>query len=233
MLFDPVYWIMIIAVMAMMGLASKYVQMTFHRFSEVPVRRRITGAQAARMILDNNGLHNVRVERIAGELTDHYDPRDKTLRLSEPVYDSTSISAVGVAAHEAGHALQDKVGYAPLKFRQGIVPIVNFGSTVGNIMIIAGIIMGLAAGSFGFQVAILGLILYSTGALFALVTLPVEFNASSRALSVLTQYGLVSNEEHSSTKTVLNAAALTYVAAAVGAILQVLYWAWVILQSRE
>ncbi len=229
------YWILIIGIMLMMAAASRNVQATFQRFSEVPVRRRITGAQVARHILDSNGLNNIPVERVSGQLTDHYDSTKKVLRLSEPVYDSNSISAVGVAAHEAGHALQDKSGYFALQLRQGLFPIANIGSNFGMFLIMIGMF-----GAFLFQMqaigmtlAVTGLILYAFAVLFTLITLPVEFNASSRALACLTQYGIVSSDEHTGTKKVLNAAAMTYVASAVGAILTLLYYAMIILGSRE
>ena len=231
MIYDMNYWVMILFIMLMMGLASNYVQHTFRRYSKVPLRRRLTGAQAARLILDRHGLNDVVVERIPGKLTDHYDPRERILRLSEPVYDSMSVSAVGVAAHEVGHAIQDKNHYAPLKLRQGVVPLANFGSTLGNILIMVGLVMGFMGATY--TLAVIGLLLYSMGVMFALITLPVEFNASNRALAVLTQTGIVTDEEHDATRKVLNAAALTYVAAAVGAILQLLYWAMLVLNSRD
>lgn len=231
-IFDPGFLIVSLICMAILGLASRNVQATFKRFSTVPIRRRMTGAQTARAILDMNGLYNVAVERVPGNLTDHYDPASKVLRLSQPVYDSMSVSAVGVAAHETGHALQDKDHYGPLKFRSGIVPLVNVTSNIGMWMIMIGLMVGFGGGTP--LLGILGLILYSSGVFFALVTLPVEFNASSRALAVLTQNGIVTTEEFNGTKKVLNAAALTYVAAAFGAILQLLYLAMMILgNSRD
>ncbi len=220
------YFMLILVVMLMMGLASQNVQMTFKRFSKVPIRQRMSGAQAARYILDANGLQHVAVERVHGNLTDHYDPRSKVLRLSEPVYDSYSISAVGVAAHEAGHAIQDKDGYAPLKLRQGLIPLANFGSQIGLYVMVFGMMI---APLFGW----IGLGLYSMGVLAAFITLPVEFNASSRALAQLTSYGIVSSEEYTGTKKVLRAAALTYVAAALGAIMTLVYWLMVLYNNRD
>ncbi len=220
------YFMLILVVMLMMGLASQNVQMTFKRFSKVPIRQRMSGAQAARYILDANGLQHVAVERVHGNLTDHYDPRSKVLRLSEPVYDSSSISAVGVAAHEAGHAIQDKDGYAPLKLRQGLIPLANFGSQIGLYVMVFGMMI---APLFGW----IGLGLYSMGVLAAFITLPVEFNASSRALAQLTSYGIVSSEEYTGTKKVLRAAALTYVAAALGAIMTLVYWLMVLYNNRD
>lgn len=220
------YFMLMLVVMLMMGLASQNVQMTFKRFSKVPIRQRISGAQAARYILDANGLQHVAVERVHGNLTDHYDPRSKVLRLSEPVYDSSSISAVGVAAHEAGHAIQDKDGYAPLKLRQGLIPLANFGSQIGLYVMVFGMMI---APLFGW----IGLGLYSLGVLAAFITLPVEFNASSRALAQLTSSGIVSSEEYTGTRKVLRAAALTYVAAALGAIMTLVYWLMVLYNNRD
>lgn len=233
MIFDPVYWILIIGIMAMMGLASKNVQSTFKKYSEVPIRVRMTGAQAARQILDRNGLQNIQVERVQGELTDHYDPQGKVLRLSQPVYDSASVSAVGVAAHEAGHALQDKSNYFPLRFRQGFYPLASIGSNLGMMLVFFGLIGTMILGQFGTLIALAGLGLYACAVFFTIITLPVEFNASSRAMQCLQSYGIVTSEEYSNTQKVLNAAAMTYVAAAVGAVLTLLYWAMLIMGQNE
>jgi len=228
------YMILTIFVVVLMAIAGQGVQSTFARFSQVPIRRRMSGAQAARYILDQNGLQQITIERVAGHLTDHYDPRDKVLRLSESVYDSDSISAVGVAAHEAGHALQEKTGYRPLMFRQGFYPIASFGSQSGMLLIMLGILGVFFLGpNLGLMVALFGLFLYACGVLFSVITLPVEFNASRRALSALTQYGIVSQEEYAGTKKVLNAAAMTYVAAAVGAVLTLLYYASMVLGGNR
>jgi len=229
--FSPGALLLMLGIMLMMGLASRNVQRTFQKFQEVPIRRRMTGAQAARYILDQNGLHNIPVERVQGELTDHYDPSNKVLRLSEPVHDSASVSAVGVAAHEAGHAIQDKVGYWPLVFRQSFYPIASFSSNIGMFMIMIGFFFSLSGGpSF---LAVLGLLLYAAGIVLTVVTLPVEFNASSRALACLQQYGLVTDEENGDTRKVLNAAAMTYVASALAAILTLLYYAMLIFGGSE
>jgi uncharacterized protein len=234
MIFDLPGLLLTVGLMIIMGLASRNVQSTFKKYSQIPVRSRMSGAQAARYILDSNGLRDVAVERVAGDLTDHYDPRSRVLRLSDPVYSSASISAVGVAAHEAGHALQHQVGYAPLNMRQTLYPVASFGSNIGMWMIMAGLFLGMGSGLALMKgVAVFGLVLYSMGVLFTVITLPVEFNASNRALAQLTQYGIVSTEEHQNTKKVLNAAALTYVAAAFGAIMQLLYLASFILGDRD
>lgn len=225
--------LLMVGLMVMMGLASKGVQASFQKYSQVPVRSRITGAQAARRILDANGLQNVRIERVQGELSDHYDPREKVLRLSGMVHDHPSVAAVGVAAHEAGHALQDKSGYAPLKLRQGFYPLASVGSNLGMWMIMIGIFMAMVTGPLGYMIGLAGLALYACAVMFTVITLPVEFNASSRAMAQLNQYGIVSSEEHAGTKKVLNAAALTYVAAAVGSVLTLLYYASFFLGNRE
>lgn len=221
------YLLISVGLMILMGLAAKNVQATFRRYAQVPLRRRMTGAQAARYILDTNGLQDIAIERVEGNLTDHYDPRDRVLRLSEPVYDDYSVSAVGVAAHEAGHALQHKVGYAPLYLRQGLYPMASVGSNLGMLLIMGGLLLG-AFMHIGMGLAYLGLLLYGCGLLFTFVTLPVEFNASSRALVQLTDLGIVSSEEYTNTRKVLNAAALTYVAAALVAVIEFLYWAMIV-----
>lgn len=231
MIFEPIGLLLMLGIMVLMGLASRNVQATFKRFQEVPIRARMTGFQAARRILDQNGLQNIAIERVQGELTDHYDPTNKVLRLSQPVHDSTSISAVGVAAHEAGHAIQDKVNYWPLVFRQSFYPISSFGSNFGMILIMIGFFMSMGGGVP--IIAVAGLALYALGIVLTIVTLPVEFDASNRALACLTDYGMVSDEEHTSTKKVLNAAAMTYVAAAVGAVLTLLYYAWLIFGGSQ
>lgn len=220
-----------LVVSGILSIAAQNVQATFKKFNTVPIRRRMTGAQTARTILDIHGLQNVAVERVRGELTDHYDPAKKVLRLSEPVHDNMSVSAVGVAAHEAGHALQDKENYGPLRFRSGIVPLVGISSQFGMGLIFFGLIIGLGSGNL--WLAVLGLILYSAGVFFAIVTLPVEFDASNRAMAVLSENGIVTSEEYQSTKKVLNAAAWTYVAAAAGAIIQLLYIAFYIFANSR
>lgn len=225
--------IFFVGLMLLMALAAKNVQATFQRYSQVPVRSRMSGAQAARYILDQNGLQNVRIERVSGSLTDHYDPRDKTLRLSEPVHDAVSLSAVGVAAHEAGHAIQDKTGYFALQLRQSFYPLASVGSNLGWILIFAGAIMASTMGQMGILIALSGLVLYGCAVLFTLITLPVEFDASNRAMACLSHYNIVTSEEYTNTKKVLNAAAMTYVAAALSAVLTLLYYAWIIFGSRD
>lgn len=216
--FDPLYFVFMVPAIIFVMFAQHRVKSTFQKYSQVPTSQGITGAQAAAEILRSNGIYDVQIERIQGALSDHYDPRKKVLRLSEPVYGSTSVAAVGVAAHEAGHALQHARGYSPLALRSAIVPVANIGSMLGPIMLIAGIIIGLT------QLAWLGVAFFAAGTLFALVTLPVEFNASSRAMQQLTTLGVFDRTEYDQGKKVLNAAALTYVAGFAAALLQLLYY---------
>lgn len=192
------------------------VKSTFTKYSDVRSISNLTGAQVARGILDKYGLFEVRVEATPGELTDHYDPRDKTLRLSSPVYSSTSLAAIGVAAHEAGHAVQHAKNYGPLAIRSAIVPVAQLGSWAAWPLLFMGFIFG------AFSLVKLGILIFSGVVLFQLVTLPVEFNASKRALAVLTDAGYLYGNEINGAKKVLDAAALTYVAAALMGILQLL-----------
>jgi Zn-dependent membrane protease YugP len=191
------------------------VSSTFNRYSRVASGRGLTGAQAARRLLDSAGLSHVGIEVVGGRLSDHYDPRTKVLRLSPDVGGSNSLAALGVAAHEAGHAVQDATGYAPMKVRSSLVPTANLGSSLGMILFFVGLVMG------GSDLLMnLGILLFSAAVLFTLVTLPVEFNASSRALSLLSSQGVLVSTEMEGARKVLSAAALTYVAAALMAVLQ-------------
>ena len=187
----------------------------------------ISGAQAARRILDASGLAHVDIERTQGMLSDHYDPRAKTLRLSPAVYEGPTLAAVGVAAHEAGHALQDKAGYAPLQLRSAMVPTVQIGSWLGPIIFMVGLFMSFT------PLAWFGLIIFGAVALFALVTLPVEFNASNRAKQLLVSQGILAPQEMQGVNKVLDAAALTYVAAALQAIMTLLYYASLLMGRRD
>lgn len=212
----------------LLGLYAQFkVKSAFSKYSKVRNAAGITGAQAARRILDANGLTHVDVERTQGVLSDHYDPRSKTLRLSPAVYEGPTLAAVGVAAHEAGHALQDKTGYAALKLRSAMVPAVQFGSWLGPIIFIVGLLMSFTT------LAWLGLILFGATAVFALVTLPVEFNASNRAKQVLVGQGILAPQEMGGVNKVLDAAALTYVAAALQAIMTLLYYASLLVGRRD
>ncbi|WP_125140455.1 zinc metallopeptidase [Clostridium transplantifaecale] len=216
-LFDPTMILVLIGVVLSM-IASSKVQSTYAKYSRVRSMTGMTGAETAKRLLNSQGIYDVQVRRVAGNLTDHYDPRSKTVNLSESVYDSASVAAIGVAAHECGHAIQDNTEYVPLKVRGAIVPVVNIGTQLSWPMIILGIFIG-GAGSPLVQI---GILLFTLCVLFQLVTLPVEFNASSRAVKLLDETGILSGEEVGYTKNVLGAAALTYVAAAAGSILQLL-----------
>ncbi|MDW8267686.1 MAG: zinc metallopeptidase, partial [Anaerolineae bacterium] len=223
MFFDPL-WLILALPGLLLGLwAQARVRSAFGQYSRVANSRGLTGAQAARLVLDYYGLHDVRIEETGGFLTDHYDPRHRVLRLSPDVGRSPSIAALGVAAHEAGHALQHAKGYMPLQLRTAIVPAVQFGSFLGPLLFMIGFALQAFAG-FGFNLAVLGLALFSLTAIFALVTLPVEFDASNRARKELVAMGILSPQEMAGVNKTLNAAALTYVAAAVAAIGQVLYY---------
>jgi Zn-dependent membrane protease YugP len=208
--------------------AQMKVHGSFRKYSQVQAGVSLTGAHVARRILDANGLQRIAVEQSEGFLSDHYDPRGRVLRLSPQVYQDTSLAAAGVAAHEAGHALQDKRGYLPLQVRSAMVPSVQIGSWLGPIIFFAGFLM---AGVIGQTLAWLGLILFAATAAFALVTLPVEFDASRRAKQLLMSEGIVFPQEMRGVNAVLNAAALTYVAAAVQAFSTLLYYAFLLLGS--
>ena len=218
LLFDPAYFLILAPGLLLAAWAQMKVKSAFAKASRVAARSGMTGAEAAHRILDANGLHNVGVEPVRGFLGDHYDPRHKVLRLSPDVYHGRSLAAVGVAAHEAGHAIQDGVGYAPLALRNGIVPMASVGSNLALITFFAGWIMGWG----GLQIA--AIVLFSAVVLFQLVNLPVEFNASSRARAVLVNSGIIAPNEERGVGKVLNAAALTYVAATVTAILTLVYF---------
>lgn len=211
--FDPTM-VLILPALALALWAQFRVKSTFAKYSEVLSRRGMSGAQVANAILERNHL-DVSVEPIEGSLTDHYDPRDRTLRLSEDVYGSRSIAALGVAAHETGHAIQHAHHYLPLQLRSNLVPVANFGSTLAMPLFLVGLF--LPAASFLMDI---GILLFTFAVVFALVTLPVEYNASSRALQVLSQHGYLAPDEIDSARKVLNAAAWTYVASAAMAILQ-------------
>ena len=198
-------------------IASAKVNSTFNKFSKVRSASGMTGAEAAQRILQQNGIYDVAVEHVSGNLTDHYDPKNKVLRLSDATYASNSVAAVGVAAHECGHALQHNVGYLPLRIRSAIVPAANIGSKLGIPIILLGVLLG-----SNYFLIELGIWVFSLAVLFQIVTLPVEFNASSRAMVMMERYGILGGDELRSTRKVLSAAAMTYVAAAASSILQLL-----------
>lgn len=229
-------WYLIFALPGLLlGLwAQLRVKSAFGKYSKVGTRSGMSGAQAARTILNHFGLYDVTIEESKGFLSDHYDPRSKTLRLSPDVGHGASIAAVGVAAHEAGHALQHAKGYAPLQLRTAIVPAVQFGSWLGPLIFMGGFFLQAFTGSaIGFQIAVVGLILFALTALFTIVTLPVEFDASARAKKELVAIGVLGQDEMVGVNCTLNAAALTYVAAAVAAIGQVIYYAFLLFGRRD
>jgi Zn-dependent membrane protease YugP len=214
--FDPTYILVIVGLVITL-MASAKVKSTFAKYSRVRSRSGMTGAQAAERILHESGIYDVQIERVSGNLSDHYDPRTKVLRLSDSVYAQDSLAAIGVAAHECGHAIQHQNSYAPLVLRSTLVPVANIGSMAAWPVIILGVI--LSYNSFLINV---GIILFSAAVLFQLITLPVEFNASSRAIARLSETGVLYGDELGQSKKVLDAAALTYVAAAAAMILQLL-----------
>ena len=216
-MFDPTMILVLIGVFLSLGASAK-VKSTYARFSRVRSMTGMTGAEAARQLLNSQGIYDVQIRQVAGNLTDHYDPRTKTVNLSESVYGSTSVAAIGVAAHECGHAMQDASEYVPLRLRGSMVPVVNIGAQLSWPMILIGVLIG----GMGSPIVSLGILLFSLSVLFQLVTLPVEFNASARAVRLLDSTGILRGEEVGYTKQVLGAAALTYVAAAAGSILQLL-----------
>jgi Zn-dependent membrane protease YugP len=224
---NPFYLLFMAPAMLLVFAAQWWVNSMYTKWSQVRNLSGLTGSEAARRLLQYGGLSGVEIERVQSRLGDHYDPRDKRLRLSPGVSDGQSVAAVAIAAHEIGHAMQDKQDYAPLRFRAALVPAVNLGSTLGWILIFVGLLI---QGAFGQQVAIIGLAAFALGAVFALATLPVELNASQRAKELLTTAGIVQGEqERSGVNAVLRAAAFTYIAALAAAILQLLYYALLVL----
>ena len=216
MYFDPTYLLVIVGVVISL-LAQARVKSTFSKYSKVRNTRGLTGAEAAQKVLNGAGIYDVRIERVSGNLTDHYDPRSKVLRLSDSVYGSATVAAVGVAAHECGHAIQHAKGYGPLKFRSVLVPVANFGAQIAWPLILIGLFIRSESASLIINIGILA---FSAAVLFQLVTLPVEFNASRRAIRVIADTGMMQGEEIKGAKKVLSAAAMTYVASAATAILQ-------------
>lgn len=221
---DSTYILVIIGMLLVMWAQSR-VTRTFDKFNEVPTAHRIRGREAAQAILDAKGLTDVAIEPVSGNLTDHYDPVKKVLRLSEATYDSMSIAAVAVAAHECGHAVQDGENYQPLRFRSALVPLTNIGSTISIPLILMGILLGMA------KLTLVGIVAFSLVLIFQLVTLPVEFDASRRAMTILESHGLLASQEIGPARSVLNAAAWTYVMSAFSTALQLLRF--IILMGRQ
>ncbi len=230
MLFDPLYLILVLLPgLAISGIASWMVKSNFNKYSRVGTRNGYTGAQAAQKLLDNAGIHDVEVVATRGYLSDHYNPTTKQLALSEPVYASNSVAAVGVAVHEAGHAIQHARGYWPMYIRSAIVPLANIGSSIGYFTMFGGLIlMSLSrttqSQSLGQWIIIGGALMFSMVLLFQLITLPVEFDASNRAKRLVVESGIISDSERVGVDKVLNAAALTYVAAVISTALTLLYF---------
>lgn len=224
--FDYTYLIILPAFL--FGLyAQMKVSSTFSKYQSVQSSRGVTGAQAARRILDDNGLYDVAVVKISGNLTDNFNPKTRTVSLSDSVYGSTSVAAIGVAAHECGHAVQHATGYTPIKIRSALVPVTNFGSSAGFVILLVGMLFGSDA------IAMLGVLLYSLMAVFQAVTLPVEFNASKRALATLEASGMLVGEELKMSRSVLSAAAMTYVAALVSSLATILRLLLIVGSSRR
>ena len=215
MMWDPTYILVLVGV-ALSVWASSRVNATFRRFSQVRSMTGMTGAEAAARILHSQGIYDVTVRSVRGNLTDHYDPRTKTVNLSESVYSAASVAAIGVAAHECGHAIQDNVGYAPLKLRAAFVPVANLGSKLSLPLILIGVLIGLS------PFVKIGIWMFVLAIAFQVITLPVEFNASGRAIRLLEEQGILAGQEVDGTRKVLGAAALTYVAAVAASVLQLL-----------
>ena len=215
------YWYIVLVMPAVIFslITSLMVNTTFNKYSKIRSSRGITGAEAARRVLDSNGLYSVKVERIGGNLTDHYDPRSNTIRLSDSVYGSTSTAAIGVAAHEAGHAVQHAKGYIPIKIRSAIIPVTNFASRLSIPLILLGLLFE-ASGML--SLAYLGVACFGMSTVFQLVTLPTEFNASRRAMDAIRSYGILGRDELYGARRVLTAAAMTYVAALAVSLMQLL-----------
>jgi len=225
--FDPTYLIFMIPAFILMGITSWYVRHAYSKWGKIRAGSGLTGYQAAQRLLSTGSLYGIQIQGTAGNLTDHYDPRNKTLYLSNGVANSPSVASVAVAAHELGHAMQDSEEYFPLRFRAALVPMVNIGSNLGWILIMVGLL--LRATDLGIGIAWLGVLFFAGGAVFALATLPVEFNASARAKQLLAQTGIIQTEEEMrGVNQVLNAAALTYVAGLVTAVLQLLYYVFLV-----
>ena len=219
--FDWTYLVFVLPCLILSMWASSNVNSTFKKYSKQYSSRHLTGAQAAQRVLSANGVRNVRIDRVSGNLTDHYDPKTNVIRLSDSVYDSTSTAAIGVACHEAGHAVQYTQSYAPIKLRAAIIPITNFGSRIAMPLILLGILLSFL-GEMSYLFVYLGIACFGLSLVFQLITLPVEFNASRRAMEAISQGNLLTEEEQKGARKTLSAAALTYVAATATALAQLL-----------
>lgn len=230
--FDWTYLFLVLPAMIFAMIASAGVNSAFAKYSKQFSSRGLTGAQAARFVLDKNGLQNIPIEQISGKLTDHYDPRANVIRLSNEVYNGTSTASIGVACHEVGHAIQHATGYTPIKIRSAIVPITNIGSKLALPLILIGIICS-ALGEFFVIIAYVGLIAFSLSTIFQLVTLPTEFNASSRALATIRDNNLLTADELKGARKVLRAAAMTYVAALASALASLIRMIIIVQRSTD
>lgn len=219
--FDMTYLLIVLPCIILSLWASANVKNTFNKYAAKHSARRITGAQAAQRVLQANGVSNVRIERVSGQLTDHFDPRSNVIRLSDQVFDSTSIASIGVACHEAGHAVQHATHYAPIKLRTAVIPITNIGSRLAMPLILIGVLLSYL-GNFSYTLVYIGIACFALTLVFELITLPVEFNASHRAIRAIEEYGMLDADEIKGAKKTLQAAALTYIAAAAVTLAQLL-----------
>jgi len=232
---DWTYIVLVLPAMLFAMWASSRVSNTFKKYQNQHSTKKITALQAAQIVLNANGLTNIKIERIKGVLTDHFSPTENIIRLSEPVYDSTSTAAIGVACHEAGHAIQHAVGYVPIKIRMAIVPATNFGGRISPWLIMGGLILAQMSQdpTFGIYLAYAGILLFGIVLFFQLITLPTEFNASRRALQAISQHDILTPEEMVATKKVLSAAALTYVAALAVTLMQLIRFLLLVNRRRR
>jgi len=233
--FDPLWFAIMLPPFIFMIYAQMKVKSAFKKYSKMANSQHITGVEAARKLLQANGLNNVKVEGVKGKLGDHYDPRKKVLRLSPEVANKSSVASLGIVAHEVGHAIQDKTGYAFLRFRTSLVPAASLGSNLGFIFVILGFVIYMFSrdSEFAPMVVLAGIILFAMAVLFSLVTLPVEYNASTRARQMLRSTGMVSVQEYNAASAVLSAAALTYVAAMLQAVAQLFYFVMMFMGMRR
>jgi Zn-dependent membrane protease YugP len=231
--FDPLWFLVMIPPLIFMIYAQTKVNSAFNKYSKVANSQHVTGAEAAEKLLRSNGLDDIKVEGVKSRLGDHYDPSKKVLRLSRAVANTPSVAALGIVAHEVGHAVQDKVGYGFMRFRTTLVPAANLGSTLGYVFVILGFLLAMFGAAFGMTVVWVGVFLFSLAVLFSLVTLPVEFNASNRARQMLRSTGLLVAQEYDEASAVLSAAALTYVAATLQAVAQLFYFVMLAMGGRR
>lgn len=233
MMFDPLSMLVFFGTAAMAGVVHMWLKSTYGKYSQIPVQSGITGAQMARRIMASEGITDVELEMVPGEMSDHYDPTHKVVRLSPAVYNGSTIAALGIAAHEVGHVIQHARGYAPLALRTYLVPVCGIGSNLAPILVVIGVVLSQMAVPFGMPLAYLGLWLFAAAVAFTLITLPVEFNASSRAMLALADGRVMTEDELYGARKVLSAAAMTYVAAAVTAIAWMLYYVFLVMGRRD